>query len=303
MTENAIETKQLTYSYGKKKNVVKDLNIKVEKGKIYSFLGPNGAGKSTTIKLLLGLLHARQGDIAILNYDQSKRISINQHIGVLVESPGLYEHLSGKANLKLQADLRGVSKERVSEVLKQVEMEHAANAKVKTYSTGMKQRIGLAAAMLQKPELLILDEPTNGLDPKGIREIRDLLINLNRELGITIFLSTHLLSEAERLSHRIGIIQQGKLVFQGSRKELQNMKSSAVRAWINTDDNEKAADILGKDNNVEKHEDGYLLVDCTDEKQVADFTRTLVNEKLNVYHASVYQADLEEMFLNLTKDE
>lgn len=303
MTENAIETKQLTYSYGKKKNVVKDLNIKVEKGKIYSFLGPNGAGKSTTIKLLLGLLHARQGDIAILNYDQSKRISINQHIGVLVESPGLYEHLSGKANLKLQADLRGVSKERVSEVLKQVEMEHAANAKVKTYSTGMKQRIGLAAAMLRKPELLILDEPTNGLDPKGIREIRDLLINLNRELGITIFLSTHLLSEAERLSHRIGIIQQGKLVFQGSRKELQNMKSSAVRAWINTDDNEKAAEILGKDNNVEKHEDGYLLVDCTDEKQVADFTRALVNENLNVYHASVYQADLEEMFLNLTKDE
>lgn len=303
MTENAIETKQLTYSYGKKKNVVKDLNIKVEKGKIYSFLGPNGAGKSTTIKLLLGLLHTSQGNIAILNYDQSKRISINQHIGVLVESPGLYEHLSGKANLKLQADLRGVSKERVLEVLKQVEMEHAANAKVKTYSTGMKQRIGLAAAMLRKPELLILDEPTNGLDPKGIREIRDLLINLNRELGITIFLSTHLLSEAERLSHRIGIIQQGKLVFQGSRKELQNMKSSAVRAWINTDDNEKAAEILGKDNNVEKHEDGYLLVDCTDEKQVADFTRALVNENLNVYHASVYQADLEEMFLNLTKDE
>ena len=109
MTENAIETKQLTYSYGKKKNVVRDLNIQVEKGKIYSFLGPNGAGKSTTIKLLLGLLHASHGNIAILNYDQSKRIAINEHIGVLVESPGLYEHLSGKANLEIQADLSGVS--------------------------------------------------------------------------------------------------------------------------------------------------------------------------------------------------
>lgn len=303
MIENAIETKQLSYSYGKKKNVVKDLDIKVEKGKIYSFLGPNGAGKSTTIKLLLGLLHTNQGNINILSYDQSERVSINQHIGVLVENPGLYEHLSGKANLEIQADLRGISKDRITEVVKQVEMEKAANAKVKTYSTGMKQRIGLAVAMLQKPDLLILDEPTNGLDPRGIREIRDLLIKLNQELGITIFLSTHLISEAERLSHRIGIIQQGKLVFQGSRKELENMKSSAVSAWINTDDNEKAAEILGKNNQVEKHEDGYLLIDCTDEKQIADFTRTLVHENLNVYHASVYQADLEEMFLNLTKDE
>jgi ABC-2 type transport system ATP-binding protein len=221
---------------------------------------------------------------------------------VLVESPGLYEHLSGRRNMELQAGIRGVNKARVDEVLKQVGMEDAAGNKVKTYSTGMKQRIGLGIAMLQKPELLVLDEPTNGLDPKGIREIRDLLINLNRELGITIFLSTHLLSEAERVSHQIGIIQKGRLVFEGSRKELQSMKSSSIKAWINTNDNEKAKELLGANRQVDVHEDGFLLVECDDEKQIADFTRLLVENQMDVFHASVYQADLEEMFLNLTND-
>ncbi len=303
MTEFAIETRHLSYAYGKKKKVVKDLDIRVERGKIYSFLGPNGAGKSTTIKLLLGLLRAGQGNIKLLGFDNSDRMAINKRIGVLVESPGLYEHLSGYSNLKIQADIRGVDEARVKEVIRQVNMQEAAHAKVKTYSTGMKQRIGLAIAMLQKPDLLILDEPTNGLDPKGIREIRNLLIELNRELGITIFLSTHLLSEAERVSHRIGIIQRGELLFQGSRKELQALKSSSVRAMFNTSDNTKASELLSNGRLVETNEDGLLLVECNDEKEVAELNRQLVENGFDVYHASVYQADLEEMFLNLTNEE
>lgn len=303
MTEYAIETSRLSYAYGKKKDVVKDLSIRVEKGKIYSFLGPNGAGKSTTIKLLLGLLRARQGCIKLLGYDNSDRMAVNKRIGVLVESPGLYEHLSGYSNLKIQAAVRNVDEARVQEVIRQVNMQEAARAKVNTYSTGMKQRIGLAIAMLQKPDLLILDEPTNGLDPKGIREIRDLLIELNQELGITIFLSTHLLSEAEKVSHRIGIIQKGKIIFQGSRKELQALKSSSVRAIFNTNNNLKAKDILATHRQVEKREDGYLLVECEDENEIAALNRELVNNNLDVFHATAYQADLEEMFLNLTNEE
>ena len=279
------------------------MNLKVEKGKIYSFLGPNGAGKSTTIKLLLGLLIPDKGDIHILGFPANNRITINGKIGVLVESPGLYEHLSGYKNMEIQAQLRGVEKQRVNEVIEQVGMKDAANAKVKTYSTGMKQRIGLGIALLQKPELLILDEPTNGLDPQGIREIRDLLIDLNKELKITIFLSTHLLSEAEKVSHQIGIIQSGKLVFEGNRNELQKMRSSVAKAKINTNDNQKARELLENNNyKPEEHPDGFLLVECESQKQLSGISRLLLENDLDVYHSSLYEADLEEMFLNLIKE-
>ncbi|MFO8054897.1 MAG: ABC transporter ATP-binding protein [Bacteroidales bacterium] len=302
MTAYAIKTEQLSYAYGKGKQVVHDLDLRVEKGKIYSFLGPNGAGKSTTIKLLLGLLQAKHGKIEIMALDSSGRLAINREIGVLVESPGLYEHLSGKRNLEIQADLRGVEKARISEVLLQVGMKDAGRDKVKTYSTGMKQRLGLAAAMLQKPKLLILDEPTNGLDPRGIREIRDLLIDMNRALGITIFLSTHLLSEAERVSHQVGIIQQGKLVFQGNKNELQSLRSSARVVMVTTNNNEKAQSMLNKAYKIQSREDGYLLVNCETETEIAKIIRMLVEKGLEVYHASVVREDLEEMFLNLTNN-
>lgn len=303
MREYAIQTENLDYAYRRKEKAVHDLELKVEKGEIYSFLGPNGAGKSTTIKLLLGLLRASYGNIQILGFDNiNKRLRVNERIGVLVESPGLYEHLSGKRNLQIQARLRGVSKDRIEEVLRQVGMEAAAKSKVKTYSTGMKQRIGLAVALLQKPELLILDEPTNGLDPKGIREIRNLLINLNKELGITIFLSTHLLSEAEKVSHRIGIIQNGKILFQGSRSELQNMKSFSASAFIRTADNEKAKSLLESERKVENDDEGRLIVDCKDENELAELNRKLLEQQIDVYHLSMHQSDLEEMFLNLTNE-
>ncbi|MCF8330997.1 MAG: ABC transporter ATP-binding protein [Bacteroidales bacterium] len=302
MAENAIHVGHLEYAYGRK-NVIKDLNLKVKKGNIYSFLGPNGAGKSTTIKLLLGLLIPNKGNIHILGFDANDRMSINRRIGVLVESPGLYEHLSGYQNMEIQAQLRGVQKQRVDEVIEQVGMKDAANAKVKTYSTGMKQRIGLGIAMLQKPELLILDEPTNGLDPQGIREIRNLLIDLNKELGITIFLSTHLLSEAEKVSHQIGIIQRGNLVFEGSRSELQKVRFSAAKAKVNTNDNQKAREILENNNYIpEEHPEGFLLVECEDQKQLSGISRLLLDNDLDVYHSSLYEADLEEMFLNLIKE-
>ncbi len=306
MTQYAIKTEHLSYAYShRQKRVVHDLDIRVEKGKIYSFLGPNGAGKSTTIKLILGLIRPDQGRIELAGHHaapQGQRLEIHRKTGILVESPGLYQHLSGQANLKIQAKMRKTNPARIGEVLAQVDMLEAASRKVKTYSTGMKQRLGLAAALLHKPSLLILDEPTNGLDPKGIREIRDLLISLNKNQGITIFLSTHLLSEAEKVSHQIGIIQQGKLLFQGSRNELQSLRSARMMARINTNNNAEAQKILSTDRQVQTDEEGYLLVECDQEKQITQFNRKLVESGLDVYYAAIVREDLEDMFLNLTNN-
>lgn len=306
MTQYAIKTEHLSYAYSSgQPHVVHDLDIRVERGKIYSFLGPNGAGKSTTIKLILGLIRPIRGVIELAGHPMvagGHQQDIFRQTGILVESPGLYQHLSGLANLKIQARMRGVSLAQISEVLARVDMLEAAGRKVKTYSTGMKQRLGLAAALLHNPSLLILDEPTNGLDPKGIREIRDLLISLNRDQNITIFLSTHLLSEAEKVSHQIGIIQKGKLLFQGTRNELKSMRTAGMIAKINTNNNAEAHKVLSEGRQVQTDEEGYLLVECEQEKDITTFNRKLVESGLDVYYAAIVQEDLEDMFLNLTNN-
>src|SRR5882757_9048317 len=208
-----IETSNLTFNFGDQ-TVVKSLSLQVPEGSIYGFLGPNGAGKTTTIKLLLNLLKTQEGSISIFDLElQSNRIKILSQIGSLIEQPAIYLHLSGKENLMNRALLLQIPETRVDEMLTLVHLQDAAQKKAGQYSLGMKQRLGIALALLSDPKLLILDEPTNGLDPNGIIEIRELIIRLVQEHKKTVFISSHLLAEVERMATHVGIIDKGQMLF------------------------------------------------------------------------------------------
>jgi ABC-type multidrug transport system ATPase subunit len=214
--EMIIRTDKLCFSFGKEKALT-DVSLNVEKGAIYGFLGPNGAGKTTTIRLLLGLLEGqRQQPLVFGEMIRENRMHILSRIGSLIEQPSVYEHLSGFENLMITARYRLLGKQRVYEVLEMVKLTTQAKKKVGAYSLGMKQRLGLAMALMGKPDLLILDEPVNGLDPMGIVETRELLMHLNQAYGTTVFLSSHLLSEIEKMVSHVGIINHGNMVFQGT---------------------------------------------------------------------------------------
>lgn len=233
MTDYAIDTHQLTRRFGQRETV-KRIDLKVPKREIYGFLGPNGAGKTTTIRMLLGLIRASSGDIRILGKDLNKnRMEILKDVGSLVESPSYYAHLSGYKNLKIVTLMHGIPESRINEVLQWVRLEQAAHRPVKGYSLGMKQRLGIAMALITKPKLLILDEPTNGLDPSGIQEIRELITRLPRDFDITVLLSSHLLSEIEQVATYVGIINHGELIFQGPLQELTERSRPYVWMEIN----------------------------------------------------------------------
>jgi lantibiotic transport system ATP-binding protein len=230
MSTAAIETRDLSWSFEPKKPVLDSLSLEVPQQSIYGFLGPNGAGKTTTIKLLAGMLLSEKDCIFINGRSLKKNIpSIFQKVGFLIETPSLYLHLSGKENLSIITTLRSIPEKNIDHVLKIVGLGHAGHKKAGAYSLGMKQRLGIAMALLPEPDLLLLDEPVNGLDPNGMVEIREMLIRLNKEEGKTIFLSSHLLSEMEKTCSHIGIINNGKLLYQGT---LEDMKESASASGI-----------------------------------------------------------------------
>ena len=209
-----MRVKNVYKSFGKKK-IIKDLSFSVNRGEIYGFLGPNGSGKTTTIRMMVGLIGIDKGDIFIEGYDVKKdKIKALEHVGAIIENPELYKYMSGMKNLIHFARMSKtpVSQERIDEVVKLVKLEHAINKKVKTYSLGMKQRLGVAQALLHSPSILILDEPTNGLDPEGIHELREYLRYLAKKENISIIISSHLLSEVELICDNIIVIQEGKLI-------------------------------------------------------------------------------------------
>jgi len=211
-----VKTYELTKRY--KDNLsVNNLNMRVKEGRIYGFLGPNGAGKSTTLKMLLDLVKPTAGEIDIFGkrLNSSTRSNILRNIGSLIESPSYYGHLTGFENLKILQTLLDVPKKNIDEVLRIVRLDSQQNKKVSAYSLGMKQRLGLAGALLSFPKLLILDEPTNGLDPAGIQEMRDLICSLPKKYGMTVIVSSHLLSEIDQIAEDIGIIANGKMMYQG----------------------------------------------------------------------------------------
>lgn len=303
MMLHAINTKNLNFSYVKESKVIENLCLKVPKNSIYGFLGPNGSGKTTTIRLILGLIKASSGTILIGEQSIHKnRIQVLSNIGALIENPSLYEHLSAIDNLRITANYRGnISKERITEVLDIVKLSHVTLKKVKTFSLGMKQRLGLAIALISKPELLILDEPTNGLDPKGILEMRNLITHLNQTENITILVSSHLLSEIEKMCTHVGIINYGKLVFQGSISELKAIKSQQLNLYIEVDNVDKSLEIIKKNNPSASIINKETVHTIVNEK---DYIPKLIDE-LRIQGINIYQfkidENLENLFLNLTK--
>lgn len=229
----AIETNDVTRRFGAR-TVVHQLNLRVPQSGIYGFLGLNGAGKTTTIRMLLGLIKADAGSIRVFGKPFS--LDVLRRIGALVEMPSLYSHLTGRENLEVTRRQIGAPRSRIDHALSVVHLTADADRLLGEYSLGMKQRLGVALALLNSPDLLILDEPTNGLDPAGIREMRDLLRSMPREHGVTVFLSSHLLSEVDQIAEYVGILHEGHLVFQGSLAELrerQNRQLSLEDIFLN----------------------------------------------------------------------
>jgi ABC-type multidrug transport system ATPase subunit len=301
MDDTVIKTSGLSYRYSKNVQTLFDIDLQVEKGTIYGFLGPNGSGKTTTLSLLLGLLNNQQGKIEIFGKNISRhRVDVLRRIGSLIEVPSLYGHLSAKENLEVYRPVYGATRERVKEVLGIVGLEDTGKKTAKKFSLGMKQRLAIALALLPDPELLILDEPANGLDPNGIIELRQLIKKLNKESGMTIVISSHILSEVEKTVSHVGIISKGKMLFQGSLHELHSFQRKDSRLFINTSNNETAITLLGKYNPERVGE--TISLSFADMNEVAAINRMLTQNDLDVYLLNPQRNDLEQLFINLTTD-
>lgn len=297
-----IKTTALTYHYSGQVQTLSAINLQVPKGSIYGFLGPNGSGKTTTLSLLLGLLNNQQGSIEIFGQHlHTNRVGILKKIGSLIEAPSLYGHLTARENLEVYRAVYGATKERIEEVLKTVGLGETGKKTVKKFSLGMKQRLSIALALLPSPELLILDEPANGLDPAGIIELRELIKKLNREFGMTILISSHLLAEVEKMVSHVGIIVKGKMIFQGTLPDLQVYQQKGSRLLINTSDNQIACNVL-QDQSPEQEEE-TLSVAFQNVRQVADINRRLTRQGLDVYLLHPKKMDLEQLFIDLTSSQ
>lgn len=299
MRNFAIETVGLTYNFGSQ-TVVKDLSLQVPKGSIYGFLGPNGAGKTTTIKILLNLLKSPSDQVFIFGKEiNNNRITSLKRMGALVEQPAIYTHLTGKENLVNRCILLGINKSKSIEMLSLVGLTDAADKKAGNYSLGMKQRLGIALALISDPELLLLDEPTNGLDPNGIIEIRNLMIDLTTKHGKTILVSSHLLAEIERTATHVGIINKGELLFQGTIQELQNLSKPIVKIDVN--DIAIAKNILitaGAE--VITDDEQSISVTFKGKEDMGKLNSLLIKNDIIVYSLAREKKDLENLFLDIT---
>jgi len=300
--EFVIDTRNLEFGFNNKNVLLKNVNLKVERGSIYGFLGPNGAGKTTTIRLLLGLLKNKNSSINLFGKTLSEnRIEILAKIGALIEQPSLYEHLSGFDNLEITGKLKKAGRKKITEVLQIVKLSEAAHKKVKAYSLGMKQRLGIGIALLGDPELLILDEPVNGLDPSGMMEMRELLTAINQQYGTTIFLSSHLISEIEKIVTHIGIINMGELLFQGTINELRNIRKTKLHLCIKVDNISQAINSIKKTfEAVEK--DSEVNVTIQSKEQVCHIIKELVANNIKIYEAVIKGNNLEQLFLSMTEN-
>lgn len=298
MVDMLIQTVGLTRRFGDVL-AVNGLELAVPQGSVYAFLGPNGAGKTTTIRMLLGLIRPTNGDVRLFGQSlRGKRRDVLKQIGSLVEGPSLYPHLTGRENLELTRRLIDATTAQRDRALHIVKLTDAADRLAKTYSTGMKQRLGLALALLADPELLILDEPTNGLDPAGIHEMRDLICGLPAQ-GITVFLSSHLLSEVEQVATHIGIIQQGRLLFQGTLDELHAQVEKQLT--LEVDQPQRAKSVLAAAGwQVKSNGNHRMVVAANGISDAAMINAQLTQSGINVYHLNLEQPTLEDMFLSLT---
>lgn len=294
-----IVTDSLTKKY-KTKAVVDQIDLRIPGGSIYGFLGSNGAGKSTTLKMLLGLVKPTEGHIQIFGKEinSKNRLTILSETGSLIEAPAYYGHLSGKENLQIVCTLKNVPEKEIQRVLHIVRMEEQQNKKVSQYSLGMKQRLGLAAALLGNPKILLLDEPTNGLDPAGIQEMRELICSLPASFGITVLISSHLLSEMDQMATHVGIINQGQLIFQDSLNVLH--EHSRGRLYLHTSDDQAALLLLKNSGISAQWRDGRLSLKLMDDSRIMRAVALLVNSGIGILRLEEQQMSLEDIFLQLT---
>ena len=275
-----------------KKEILKDVSFELDKGEILAFIGPNGAGKTTTIKCILGLQKIDSGSVLINDYDIKKDfVNAIKKVGAIVESPDVYLYLTGYENLKMQASYyKDIKEEELTRVIKLVGLQNRINDKVSKYSLGMRQRLGIAISLLNFPNLLILDEPTNGLDPEGIKELRELLQNLAQS-GVAILISSHNLSELESFCNKVCIISKGQIL---AVKSITDIKNIAENKYIIKVDNSKKI----KHNNLKIIDDNYFEI-IIDEEGIASFIKELVNKNINIYEVKKETLSLEEAFINI----
>ncbi|URZ02001.1 ABC transporter ATP-binding protein [Clostridium felsineum] len=297
MNNYIVETKELVKDF-KGFKAVKGIDLKIKKGTIYGFLGPNGAGKSTTIRMLLGLVKPTSGSIKVLGKNiETEREEILKNVGALVESPSYYAHLTAYENLEITRKILKLQKSEITRVLDFVKLSEVRNKKVKEFSLGMKQRLGIAQALMGDPELIILDEPTNGLDPSGIHEIRDLIKALPKEKGSTIIVSSHILSEIELMADEVGIIKKGELLYQGTIEKLRQGNTSKILVQVSN--KEEAIDLLIKRGYKIKEENEKLWVKG-ESLTAAKLCKELVLSGYDVNYLCDEGKSLEDMFLSLT---
>lgn len=288
------------YKHIKKKVILNDISFDIEEGEIFGFIGPNGAGKSTMIKTMLGLYKKDKGTILIngINIDDRFEEALKL-VGAIIENPDMYSHLTGMQNLKIFANMRkGISKDKIMDYVKLVKLENRINDKLKTYSLGMKQRLGLVQALMHNPKLLVLDEPTNGLDPIGIIELREILKKINTAYGTTIFISSHILSEIENICSKVAIIDNGKIIdikrIEDIRREMQN------RFLIEVDNAEKAKEVIHRQLNVIPAIQESSIIINIDKEFIPKINQLLLTSGINVYQIKADTKTLETEFIEKT---
>lgn len=290
-----LKIKNLNKSFGKKK-ILKNVSFNVNEGDILGFIGPNGAGKTTTIKMILGLQSINSGTVTINGYDIKKNFEkAIEKVGTIVENPDLYMYLSGYDNLKLISNLyKNVDKKRIDEVIKIVKLETRINDKVSKYSLGMRQRLGIAQALLHKPNLLILDEPTNGLDPEGIKELRDIIKRLATKEKVGVVISSHNLSELESFCNKIVIIKNGEIVETNELKKVKNIEESYI---FEVDEISKISKIL--EEKIEKINDNSFKIH-TNKESIPEIIKKLIENDIKIYTIKEEEISLEDAFLKRT---
>lgn len=299
--ESVIKTYDLTKRYGRH-TVVSSLTLTVPQGSVYGFLGPNGAGKSTSMKMLLGLVHQTGGEVELLGQtmNEENRIALLRQTGSLIESPSGYLHLTARENLEIVADLKGVNHRDIGRVLDVVRLTSDANRTVGQYSLGMKQRLGIAMALLGSPKLLVLDEPTNGLDPAGIQEMRELIRTMPAATGATVLISSHLLGEMEQMVEHVGIIDHGRMLFEGPLTELQRHSKGALTLRLLHP--AKALPVLQANGlpTAAVGEDNTIALPPLRDDLLAGLVQALADSGAGVVGLTQHTRTLEEIFLTLT---
>lgn len=298
--QTILECKNLCKDFGKKK-ILKNVSLKIEEGDILGFIGPNGAGKTTTIKLILGLQGITKGTVSINGYDIQKNFTnAIEKVGAIVENPDMYMYLSGYDNLKLVANLyKGITKERIEKVVKLVKLENRINDKVSKYSLGMRQRLGIAQAILHNPKLLILDEPTNGLDPEGIKEMRELLVKLAQEEKMAILISSHNLAELDNFCNKVCIIKNGEVIETSEISKIKNDERKTFRIF-ETNDSKMIEKLIKNIGLAFKTIDDKKIKININKDEVPDLIKCLVENDIKIYEVKEEEKTLEEAFFEKT---